>query len=222
MLRAKVTIRGVTDSDRQRKRKRTHGPAARKEVENHVREAISRGDMAPGHRLVESDLMEMFGMTRNGVRLALDALIADGLVERIPNKSARVRLVTTDEAVAIMECRMVLDGLLSRRAAEYGTEDQFERLLANRDLMRDAVADNRLTEYSELIQQHHALVREMAHQPVAAGLVEHLHGQIVRHQFQLSLRAIVKRDREQAEATARAHLQGVIDAVVGESVEARR
>lgn len=36
---------------------------------------------------------------------------AQGLVERIRNRGSRVRVVTVQEAVAITECRMVLEGL---------------------------------------------------------------------------------------------------------------
>src|SRR3954452_3923012 len=138
-----------------KKWRRKHGADSRKVIENELREAIGRGDMAPGHRLVESDLMEQFGMTRNGVRLALDALVADGLVERIPNKSARVRLVTTEEAVAIMQCRQVLDGLLCRRAAELATDEEVARLVAHRDRMRAAVDADEFGPYTDLIQEHH-------------------------------------------------------------------
>jgi len=99
--------------------------------------------------------------------------------------------------------------------------------------MVQAVGDHELLKYSDLIQEHHALVREMARHPVAAALVERLQAQIVRHQFQLSLRpgraqqslaelqrvvdAIVARDPDGAEEAARAHLQGVIAALLAES-----
>ena len=99
--------------------------------------------------------------------------------------------------------------------------------------MEQAVADHDLLKYSELIQEHHALVRELAQHPIAAALEERLQAQIVRHQFQLSLRpgradeslaelrrvidAIVDHDPDRAEEAARAHFQGVIAALVGES-----
>jgi len=217
-----------------KKWRRRHGAASRKVVESELRDAIRRGDITPGHRLVESDLMEQFGITRNGVRLALDALVADGLVERIPNKGVRVRRVSTDEAVAIMDCRMVLDGLLSRRAAEAATDEEVARLVDHWDRMRAAVDWHDLARYSDLIQEHHVLVQQMSRHPVAAGLVDRLQGQIVRHQFRLSLLpdrataslrelkavvdAIAARDPDRAEAAARAHLQGVIDDVRRESV----
>ncbi len=61
--------------------------------------------MAPGQRLIEEELAGMLAVTRASLRSALFDLTAEGLVERIPNRGARVRAVTRDEAVAITECR---------------------------------------------------------------------------------------------------------------------
>jgi DNA-binding GntR family transcriptional regulator len=202
------------------------GAGGRDVAERRLREELARGDVSPGQRLVEAELAERYGVTRNSARLALDALVAEGLVERVPNRGARVRVVTTGEAVAIMECRMVLDGLLARKAAAAATDEEVERLLANRSRMERAVADAELLEYSLLIQAHHALVREAARQPVASSLVERLQAQIVRHQFRLSLRpgraqqslaelrrvvdAVAARDPDGAETAARVHVERVI------------
>lgn len=204
-------------------------------AEQRLRDALASGEVAPGQRLIEAELAERYGVTRHSARLALDALAGEGLVERIANRGVRVRTVSTAEAVAIMECRMALDGLLSRRAAEAATGDHLVQLMANRARMGQAVGDQEYAKYSELIQRHHALVRKAARHSVAAALVERLQAQIVRHQFQLSLRpqraqqslaeleevvdAIVARDPDRAEQAARLHLQGVIAAVLAESVE---
>jgi DNA-binding FadR family transcriptional regulator len=73
------------------------------------------------------------------------------------------------------------------------------------------------------------LVREYSSQTVAAEVLDRLNGQLVRHQFRLSLRpgrpqislpehvaiidAIAKRDSTAAQAAARAHLVSVIRAL---------
>src|SRR3954469_25246512 len=93
-----------------------------------LRRAITDGELVPGQRLVESDLVVMLGVNRNGVRQALDALVAEGLVERIPNRGARVRTVSAEEAVAITECRMALEGLIAAKAATAATDDEIAGL----------------------------------------------------------------------------------------------
>jgi len=198
-------------------------------AEQRLRTAITDGELAPGARLVEADLVELFGVSRSNVRLAIDALAADGLVERIPNRGARVRVVSTEEAVAITEARMVLEALIARKAAERVTDDDVARLRAQVGLMRDAVEAGDLLTYSALIQQLHGLIRDLADQPVATGLVDRLQAQLVRHQFRLSLRpgrpqvslsgltalvdAIADRDPDRAEAAATAHFTSVIAAL---------
>ena len=210
------------------------GVRAKRIAEQRLRDEIMRGAVVPGQRLVEPELGERYGVTRNSARLALDVLIAEGLVERIPNRGARVRLVSASEAVAITECRQVLDGLLARKAAQSATVAEMDRLLANLGRMRRAAADQEVLECWRLVQEHHRLLRESARQATARALVERLDGQVVRHQFQLLLRpgraqqtlseltrvvdAITDRRPDAAESAARAHLQQVIDALLPEGV----
>ena len=194
-----------------------------------LRAAIHRGDLPPGVRLVEADLVEVLGVSRGTVRLALDTLVAERLVERVPNRGARVRVVSTAEAVEITECRLPLEALLARKAAERVTDAEADRLRAHRDTMAAAVDSGDLLKYGELIQQLHGLVAETARHAVAADLVGKLQAQLVRHQFRLSLRpgrpqvslaeltdlveAVTGRDPDRAEAAAVAHFRSVIAAL---------
>ena len=192
-----------------------------------VRDAILRGEMSPGQRLVEAELMEMFGATRGSVRSAIEDLSGEGLVERIPNRGARVRRVSLEEAIAILECRGVLEGLIASRAAERVDDRHGEQLAAIGDSMKAAVEAGEVMVYSRLNSQLHALVSEIGDQAIASGLIQRLRSQIVRHQFQLSLRpgrpqvslgqhlaiieAVLARDPQRAERAAREHVQSVID-----------
>jgi DNA-binding GntR family transcriptional regulator len=194
-----------------------------------LRDAITSGELVPGQRLIEADVVGLFDVSRNAVRLALDALVAEGLVERIPNRGARVRTVSTAEAVAITECRMVIEGLVAAKAAQHATDAEIAELQSHVQRMRQAVEAGELVRYSALIQELHQLIRHVARQPTAAALIERLQAQIVRHQFQLSLRpgrpqvslagltavveAVAARDPAAAEAAARAHLRSVIAAL---------
>jgi DNA-binding GntR family transcriptional regulator len=198
-------------------------------AERALRAAIADGDLLPGARLVEADLVAMLGVSRGNVRLAIEALDAEGLVERIPNRGARVRMISGDEAVAITEARMALEALIARKAAERASPADVDGLRGQLATLRSALEAGDLLKYSALIQRLHERVRDVAAQPVAAGLVDRLQAQLVRHQFQLSLRpgrpqvslreltalvdAIADRDGDRAEAAALAHFRSVIAAL---------
>ncbi|WP_232797088.1 GntR family transcriptional regulator [Blastococcus atacamensis] len=209
------------------------GVQARRMAEQRLRDEITRGVVAPGQRLVEPELGERYGVTRNSARLALDVLIAEGLVERIPNRGARVRIVSTAEAVAILECRQALDGLLAHKAALNATAGQIDGLCATLEQLQRAAVDQEPLGFWSLLQEHHRLVRASAGQAIASSLVERLQGQVLRHQFRLLLRpgqaerslpdlgrvvdAVAQRRPDCAEAAARSHLQELIDALLRES-----
>jgi DNA-binding GntR family transcriptional regulator len=209
----------------------TAGEAARLRARDELRRAILSGDMAPGQRLVETELAEVFSVNRASMRAALMDLTAEGLVERIPNRGARVRMITKAEAVAITECRMALEGLCAAKAAERVTDEQIARLRQLREAMAEAASEP--VKYSALNTELHRSVREFSGQDVAAGLLERLNAQLVRHQFQLSLRpgrvkvslpehlaiidGILSRDPDAAEQAARRHLRSVISALTDEA-----
>jgi DNA-binding GntR family transcriptional regulator len=211
-------------------------PGRRLAVEG-LRRAILAGDMAPGQRLIEEELAGMLAVTRASLRAALFDLTAEGLVERIPNRGARVRTITIDEAVAITECRMALEGLCAAKAAELVTETQASQLRQLGAELERCVADGELLKYSAHNHELHRLVREISGQSVAAALLERLNGQLVRHQFQLSLRpgrphvslpehlaiisAITGRRPAEAEEAARRHLRSVITALQDGTAEPR-
>ena len=208
---------------------RREGAAGTRVAVTALRDALARGDLAPGQRLIEGELAADYGVTRASVRAALIDLTAEGLVERIPNRGARVRVVSVEEAVAITECRMVLEGLCAARAAQLATDGEIESLAVLSTQMRTAVTEGEPVKYSEYNRDLHRRVREIAAQPVANAVLDRLNAQLIRHQFRLSLRpgrpqvslqehlaiidAITRRDPTAAEAAARAHLASVIEAL---------
>ena len=209
------------------------GEAARSHALAQLRQAILSGDLAPGQRLVEEELAGTLGVTRQSLRAALLDLTAEGLVERIPNRGARVRVVTTAEAVAITECRMALEALCAAKAAERVTDDEAAQLRELAENLKRSVADGNPLKYSELNRELHRRVGVISGQAVAVGLLERLHAQLVRHQFQLALRpgrpevslpehlaiadAVAGRRPADAERAVRAHLASVIEALQAES-----
>jgi len=131
--------------------------------------------MAPGQRLVEEELAGMLAVTRASLRAALFDLTAEGLVERVPNRGARVRVVTAEEAVAITECRMALEALCAVKAAQCITDDEAAQLRELGENLKRAVADGNPLRYSELNRELHRRIGVISEQHVAIGLLDRLH-----------------------------------------------
>ena len=194
-----------------------------------LRAAILGGEYLPGERLVEAQLCEHLGASRFNVRIALQDLAAEGLVEMHRNRGAQVRKVSLADAIEITEVRMVVEGLVAARAAERFTDELATELDEIGRLMRRAVAAGEHRQYSELNRRLHATVRSIAGHGTADRLIENLRGQLVRHQYMLSLlpgrpaislpqheriiAAIQSRDPVEAEAAMRVHIASVIDAL---------
>ncbi|MFI5897934.1 GntR family transcriptional regulator [Actinoplanes sp. NPDC051513] len=201
----------------------------RRHVSDALRDAILTGEFLPGERLVEAQLMSRFGASRFNVRAALQDLASEGLVEVHRNRGAQVRKVSLDEAVEITEVRMVVEGLIAARAAERVDAERASELDEIGLLMRRAVEAGEYRRYSDLNQRLHALIREIAGHRTADRIVGTLRGQLVRHQFVLSLlpgrpqtslpqheriiTAIRDGDAKVAEAAMREHIASVIEAL---------
>ncbi|WP_019544678.1 GntR family transcriptional regulator [Streptomyces sulphureus] len=202
------------------------GQEGRRIVGAGIRARLSAGEMAPGQRLVEQELSETFGTTRSAVREALQDLAAEGLVELIPRRGARVRVISVEEAVQITECRAALEGLCARRAAASAGDADRAELRDIGEQMSRAVTEGDLDAYSALNRRLHDTIARASGQEVAENLLDRLNGQTVRFQFRLALRpgrpaqslpqhlaiieAVVTGDGAAAEAAARAHLDSVI------------
>lgn len=203
--------------------------AAETRVTDLIRGAIVRGEFAPNQRLIEADLSDSFSASRATVRTALLELAGEGLVERLPNKGSRVRAVSFEEAIEILEVRIGVEGLCAAKAAERLTDAEAAEFAGLRAAMFAAVAEGDLVEYASLHQHLDARVRELSHHVTASDVLARLHAQSIRHQFKLSSKparakvsvlehaaiidAILARDPEAAERAVRTHLLSVIEAL---------
>lgn len=196
---------------------------------NRLRQDIMAGNLVPHQRLIEVDIAEEHDASRGEVRLALNELITEGLVERIPNRGARIRKVSLQEALEITEVRAAVESLCARKAAAKVTEAQAEQLRSIGEDMKTAVERGARDEYSDLNRTLHRLVIEIADQDTAAQTIARLRGQAIRYHFQLStqpdrpqvslpqhlaiIEAICARDPEAAGGAMQQHLDSVTEAI---------
>jgi DNA-binding GntR family transcriptional regulator len=89
-----------------------------------LRALILGADLTPGSRLGEVELAERLGVSRTPVREALTRLAAEGLVEIVANRGARVATWTVAELEGVFDLRASLEPQLTGFAvARAGPDD---------------------------------------------------------------------------------------------------
>src|SRR5580704_8400474 len=68
-----------------------------------LRELILAGELEPRSRVNEAALCERFGISRTPLREAIKLLAAEGLLELLPNRGARVAALSESEIDEIIQ-----------------------------------------------------------------------------------------------------------------------
>lgn len=194
-----------------------------------LREAIVRGELAPNQRLIEAEMSTAFKLPRAAVRTALVRLEHEGLVERERHRGARVRLVSEEEAVEILQCRAALEGVAARQAAQKITPAGAEELRSVLERQHAALEAQDLLNASDVNALLHAKIVELSGHATAQRLIRSLNSQMVRFQFRTILipgrpnqshaehtaiiDAVIAGDADKAERAMRKHLDNVAHAL---------
>src|SRR5205823_11984678 len=85
------------------------------EIARHLREAIIRGELAPGERVNELKLTRKLALSRSPVREAIRILAAEGLLTIEPHGGAHVRPVSDEDLEEIFDVRLMVEDRKSTR-----------------------------------------------------------------------------------------------------------
>ncbi|MFV0296138.1 MAG: GntR family transcriptional regulator [Hyphomicrobiaceae bacterium] len=157
-------------------------------VAESLRQAIMANELAPGQRLIEADLCEEYGTSRGTLRAALTSLVAEGLVEHIANRGARVRVVGLDEALEIVDVRLALEILCIRRAIPRLTDDHLARLRRFAEELTSRAAEHDITGYADTTHAVFRFYVDIAGNGVAQETLERLRDRLSRHRLRLTYR----------------------------------
>jgi DNA-binding GntR family transcriptional regulator len=102
-----------------------------REVADAIEEEIVLGWLLPRERLIEEELAARFAVKRHVLREALAELERVGLVERVPNRGATVKLLKPEAVRQIYSVREALESLAAAQIplpAEAGTVDRLRAI----------------------------------------------------------------------------------------------
>jgi DNA-binding GntR family transcriptional regulator len=153
--------------------KPTEGSAADR-AHRFVRDAIMRGELAPGTMLSENDLAGRLGMSRTPVRSALSRLQDEGWLTIYPQRGALVRELSDDEVREVGDVRNALESAGILRSAAADRERVAGELAANLEQQEQALADGDLAAFATLATRFHRTFVEMAHNGVMLEIYDRL------------------------------------------------
>ncbi len=183
--------------------------------------AIHEHRIAPGTKLGEDELAEIYGVSRTVVRASLQSLSHLKLVDIRRNKGAKVASPSLTEAHEVFEARELLEPRTARSAAKLATPSDIaslERHINEEHAALDAADPGRALYLSGLF---HTEIARIANQSTIAGFIETLVARssliialywrresalCEKHAHQALVRALADHDEEQAEALMRSHL----------------
>lgn len=135
----------------------------KEKVHDIIQKEIMSGNLAPGERLVISNLAIRFNVSEIPVREALQRLSSEGYVELIPHAGAVVSTLSEEEIREIFELRMHMEALATQLAVDHLTnfhlkeleemiESSKQMLITTKDQFEDYAKHNR--EFHEYIYRN--------------------------------------------------------------------
>ncbi|MGH2558385.1 MAG: GntR family transcriptional regulator [Thermomicrobiales bacterium] len=112
----------------------------REEIKEYLIDAIVRGELKPGERIVETQVAQQLGVSQGPVREALRDLELFGFVVSSPFRGTQVREISSDDLVDIYPIRAALEGIAARAAATRIDESMLAQLEMHLGQMREAAA----------------------------------------------------------------------------------
>jgi DNA-binding GntR family transcriptional regulator len=145
-----------------------------------LRQAIRRGTLPPGARLVERELAARLGMSRIPIREAMQRLIDEGLVKKIPHRGTFVYTAEAGEIEEISSLRCVLERFVVERVVLRWQPEHEARLRRIVEEMRRHAATRDFEQMYVQDLEFHRVLWEIAEHSLLLEVVSGLRSRINR------------------------------------------
>lgn len=153
-------------------------------VFNTLRQAILRGELQPGERLLEIHLANKLGVSRTPIREAIRKLELEGLVLMIPRKGAVVAEITEKSLRDVLEVRRALEELAVKLACEKIQDEEIEELKAAAKAFEKALGTGDVTVYAEADVKFHDIIYRTTDNQRLIQLLYNLREQMYRYRVE--------------------------------------
>lgn len=199
-------------------------------VFNTLRQAILRGELKPGERLMEIQLANKLGVSRTPIREAIRKLELEGLVLMIPRRGAEVAEITEKSLRDVLEVRGALEELAVKLACQKITDEQIQELRVAEKEFELALSSGDVTVYAEADVKFHDIIYLATDNQRLIQLLFNLREQMYRYRVEYLKReeshgtllvehkkiieTIAKRDMDAAVDAVCQHIDNQVSAVI--------
>ena len=145
-----------------------------------LREAIRRGILKPGERIMEIQLAEELGVSRTPVREAIRKLELEGYVVMMPRRGTYVANMSIRDINEIFEIRTALESLSNGLAAEHITDEELEHLQRLLVIIGGYIKEGNMEKIVETDIEFHDLMYHAARNQRLVGIISNLRDQLTR------------------------------------------
>lgn len=199
-------------------------------VFNTLRQAILRGELKPGERLMEIQLANKLGVSRTPIREAIRKLELEGLVLMIPRKGAEVAEITEKSLRDVLEVRRALEELSVQLACEKITKEEIRELERVAKEFQQVVKSSDITEIAEVDVRFHDIIYTATDNQKLIQLLNNLREQMYRYrveylkrdgvfpqliaEHEAIIRHIENNEKEKATEVMCRHIDNQVEAVI--------
>ena len=164
-----------------------------------LRQAIVRGQMAPGDRLVESRIAQALEISRTPVREAIHKLEREGFICRRPRGGFTVLGFSRKDIEETFEIRSVLESYAARLAAVKHRPHELEKLERSVDAFQQCLEAGQMERLVEINTEFHDMLYTLSRNPRLVKMINTLRDQIYR------FRRMILEDTRMAQASNQDH-----------------
>lgn len=149
-----------------------------------LRQAILRGELEPGERLMEIHLAERLGVSRTPIREAIRKLELEGLVVMIPRRGAVVASITEKDLKDVLEVRRTLEILAAEVACDRITPGLLEELKKAGKEFRSLKDTEDVTKLAEADVKFHEIIYLATDNARLIHILNNLREQMYRYRME--------------------------------------
>ena len=199
-------------------------------VFNTLRQAILKGELAPGERLMEIQLAQKLGVSRTPIREAIRKLELEGLVLMIPRRGAEVARISEKSLKDVLEVRRSLEELAIELACQRMTEEDMQALEEAQKAFKAAIDQGDAMKIAETDEAYHDVIYHSTRNKRLVQILNNLREQMYRYrveylkrdgvfpqliaEHEAIIRHIENNEKEKATEVMCRHIDNQVEAVI--------